>query len=175
MPELKFIERRMEYRIPFMEKAIFTDGKKTITAHCGNLSRNGIFLLTLDPFPIETEGHLLFMLPGQSENLCLKAKAVHIVQEKKKCEIESGMGIAFSELTSHSRSRLSLFILAEQMAYLELRDVLRAERPDNKVTQKLIQKLPWLKGLDLLAMRYRVDRICAMFDAFSDPSLSVSA
>ncbi len=176
MKDTKFIERRREYRLPFMEKAIFTDGTKTITARCGNISRGGMFLLTLDPFPIESEGHLLFMLPGQSDSLCLKAKAVHIVQETKKCEIECGMGFIFSELTSHARSRLNLFILAEQMAYMELRDILKAERPDNKLMLKIINKLPWLKGLDLLGMRYRVDRVCAMFEAFANlPQVSKTA
>lgn len=176
MKDTKFVERRREYRLPFMEKAIFTDGTKTITAHSGNISRGGLFLLTLDPFPIETEGHLLFMLPGQSDSLCLKAKAVHIVQETKKCEVECGMGFLFTDLTSSARSRLNLYILSEQMAYMELRDLLKVERPDNKLVSKIITKLPWLKGLDLLAMRYRVDRVCAMFEAFANlPPISKTA
>lgn len=176
MSEKKFIERRKEYRLPFTEKAIFTDGKNSITAHSGNLSRGGMFVLTLNPCPIETEGFLYFMLPGQEVSLCIKAKAVHIVQEMKKCEIECGVGLKFMEVSSSQRSRINLYILSEQMAYLEVRDILKSERPDSKLLQKLVSRLPWLQGLDLLAMRYRVDRVCAMFDAFSNmPDLSKTA
>ncbi len=170
MTHSKFIERRKEYRLPFGEKLIFTDGVRALTAHSGNLSRGGVFMLTLNPFPIETEGYLYFMLPGENQSMCLKAKVVHIVQEMKKCEIECGIGLKFTEVSDQQRSKLNLYILSEQMAYLELKELLDKPRPNRDQLQKLLVKLPWLTGLDLLSMRYRVDRVCAMFHAFADVS-----
>src|SRR5688572_25843424 len=99
MKTAPFIERRKEYRLPFQEKVIFSDGQKSMAAYAANISRGGIFATSLDPFPIDTQGFLAFFLPGQNSSFCVKAKVVHIVFDRQRCEIECGMGFQFLELT----------------------------------------------------------------------------
>src|SRR5258708_818748 len=98
MKESTFIERRKEYRLPCTEKVIFTDSLKTGTAHTVNISRGGIFVTSLDPFPIDTQINLAFGLPEQPNCFCVKAKVAHIVFDRQRCEVECGMGFQFLEL-----------------------------------------------------------------------------
>lgn len=165
MSEQSFVERRKEYRLPFPGKVIFTDGSKTVTAHAANISRGGMFVTTLDPFPIDSKGFLAFTLPHQSMSLVIQGKVAHIVFDRQRCEVECGMGFQFLDLTKTQRSILNLHVLNEQTAYLELRDLLRADRPDSYAVSRCLKRLPGLKENDLLALRYRVNRICTLFEA----------
>ena len=72
MNQDKFIERRKEHRLPYFEKVLFSDGQRTMTAHAINVSRGGLFVTTLDPYPIDTQGYVAFMLPSQPLSLCAK-------------------------------------------------------------------------------------------------------
>ena len=58
----------------------------------------------------------------------------------------------------------------EQIAYLELRDLLRADRPESYAVNRCLKRLPGLKESDFLSLRYRVNRICTLFE--SSPKLS---
>lgn len=169
MKENNFIERRKEYRLPFNEKIIFTDGKNSLTAYAANLSRGGLFVTSLDPYPIDTSGYIAFFLPNQPTCLCVKAKVVHIVFDRQRCEIECGMGFQFQELNESQKSLLNLQILNEQSAYLELKQILAESVPDGGELQRALKKLPALVGMDLLHLRYKVNRICTIFEPAPDP------
>ena len=164
MPDSGFHERRKEYRLPYAEKVIFTDGQRTMTAHAANMSRGGVFAKTLNPFPIDTSGFLAFSLPQQSNALVVRAKVAHLVFDKHRCEVECGMGLQFIELTKTQKSALNLHVLNEQSSYLELRELLKVERPDVNVVSRVLQRLPHLFESDLLGLRYRVSRICTLFE-----------
>lgn len=169
--EANFVERRKENRLPFKDKVIFTDGHKSATAHSVNISRGGIFAVSMDPYPIDTQVMLAFMLPSQSASFCVKAKVAHIVFDRQRCEVECGMGIMFLDLTDAQKSILNLHILNEQTAYLELKKVLANPKPDPALLQKYLKRIPSLQEPDILGLRYRVNRICTIFE----PAPSVGA
>jgi Tfp pilus assembly protein PilZ len=175
MKDGNFIERRKEYRLPFNEKIIFTDGSTSMTAYAANLSRGGVFVTSLEPFPIDTNGFIAFFLPNQPTCLTVKAKVVHIVFDRQRCEVECGMGFQFQELTESQKSLLNLQILNEQSAYLELKRILSDEVPDAGELARAIKKLPTLEGHDLLHLRYKVNRICTIFEPSPDPFARDSA
>lgn len=169
MKDGNFIERRKEYRLPFNVKIIFTDGKNSMTAYAANLSRGGLFVTSLDPFPIDTTGFIAFFLPNQPTCLCVKAKVVHIVFDRQRCEIECGMGFQFQELNESQKSLLNLQVLNEQSAYLDLKRILAEPVPDSGDLAVALKKLPALEGRDLLHLRYKVNRICTIFEPSPDP------
>lgn len=160
-----FVERRKEYRLPFEDKIIFSDGKRTYTGYALNISRGGLFVTSLDPFPIETHGHIAFFLPQRETCLTFKAKVVHIVFDRQRCEVENGMGFMFMDMTSEQKELIDNHIRADQDCYLELKRLLAADRPDAQQMQEQLQRLPSLRRHDLLALRYRVNRICTLFEA----------
>lgn len=165
MPEGSFAERRKEYRLPYGEKIIFTDGTRSMTAHAANISRGGLFVKTLDPFPIDTTGFLTFALPQQANALIIRSKVAHLVFDKQRCEVECGMGFQYLDITKSQSSALNLHVLNEQTAYLELNELLKTERPNAAAVQKLLNRLPSLLERDLLGLRYRVSRICTLFES----------
>lgn len=160
----KFVERRREYRLPYEDKIIFTDGDKSSTAYAVNVSRGGIFAKTLDPFPLDTTGYLAFMLPNHPQSFCVRAKVAHIVFDRQRCEVDCGMGIQFLDLNEAQKSIMNLHILNEQRIYTELKKVLAVEKPNSAQLATCLQKMPSLAKLDLLALRYRVNRICTIFE-----------
>ncbi len=164
MKEDTFIERRKEYRLPLDQKTILTDGKRSVTAYSANLSRGGLFLLSLEPFSIDTKVWLAFMLPAHSMSLCLKGRVAHIVFDKQRCEIDCGMGVQFIDVGESHKSLINLHILNEKMAYLELKKLLLPAKPNLSEVERLLKTLPALRATDLSALRYRVNRICTIFE-----------
>lgn len=164
MKDSNFIERRKEYRLPYQDKVIFTDGKSSWTAYAANVSRGGVFVTSLEPLPIDTQIHLAFMLPNHPTTLCLKAKVAHIVFDRQRCEIECGMGFSFLEMNESQKSLMNLHIVNQQTAYMELKKLLTELKPDANEISKRLRVLPNLSGQDLLALRYRVNRICTLFE-----------
>jgi uncharacterized protein (TIGR02266 family) len=170
MSDSHFIERRKEYRLPYPGKVIFTDGNTAATAYAINISRGGLFVTTLEPFPIDTQMTLAFCIPENGNSFCLKAKVAHIVFDRQRCEIDCGMGFQFLDLNESHKSVLNLFILNQQATYLELKRLLAEERPDALQLHTLTTKIPTLTKLDLLSLRYKVNRICTIFEPV--PSLT---
>lgn len=172
MDQDQFINRRREHRLPYFEKVIFTDGNRNLTAHAINISRGGLFLTTLDSLPIDTSGYLAFMLSSHARSLCVKARVAHIVYDRQRSEVECGMGLQFLEPTQAQLNLLSLHLMSDQNNYLELKELLKEEKPNALAVKKLKCKLPGLEHYDLLGLRYRVNRICTLFEnpAVSNPS-----
>ena len=164
MTQDDFIEKRKQYRLPFAEKVVFSDGTRAMASYAANLSRGGIFLMTLDASPIDTYGHLAFFLPNQSLSFCVKAKVAHIIMDRQRCEVECGMGFQFMEMNEAQKSVLNLHILNEQATYQELQRHLAVPRPDANEIARCLKRAPYLKQHDLLALRYRVNRICTLFE-----------
>ena len=165
MAQKPFIERRKDYRLPYMQKIIFTDGVRSLTGNAMNISRGGLFVMTLDPLPVDTQGYMAFLLPHQPTSLCLKAKVAHIVFDRQRAEVECGMGFQFVDLDKSHRTLLNSHVMEDQANYLQLREVLRKDRPDAGAISTCIKRLPNLAGLDLPTLRYRVNRICTIFES----------
>lgn len=172
MEKNQFINRRREHRLPYFEKVIFTDGSKNLTAHAINFSSGGLFLTTLDAFPIDTGGMVTFMLSTHSRSLCIKARVAHVVYDRQRSEVECGMGLQFLEPTKEQLNLLNLQMLNDQRNYLELKELLKEEKPDVLAVKELKGKLPGLEHYDLLGLRYRVSRICTLFET---PTVSNSS
>jgi len=164
MPSISFVERRKDYRLPYSDKVIFTDGNKSTTAYAANFSRGGLFVKTLEPYPIESIIYLGFLLPSQPGSLIVKAKVAHIVFDKQRSEIECGIGFEFMELDESRKSILNVHVLNEKMNYLELQKILEPAKPNLSEVERYIKKIPILQSLDLLALRYKVNRICTLFE-----------
>lgn len=160
-----FIERRKQHRLPFEDKVVFTEGKKSFTAYASNISRGGVFVTSTDPLPIETLGHIAFFLPGQEHCLCFKAKVAHVVFDRQRCEVENGMGFMFQDLSEDQQSLLDNHLQKEQDAYMELKQILIAEHPNAVEIARCLAALPNLRRHDLLALRYKVNRICTLFES----------
>jgi Tfp pilus assembly protein PilZ len=161
----QFIERRKEPRLPYSEKIILTDGESCRTAYAANISRGGFFIMSLDSFPIDTFVHLSFFLPHIPASICLKGKTAHIVYDKQRCEIECGMGIEFVNLAESQKAILNTHMLNEQRTYTELQKLFETFPPDPVEVEKCLGTIPSLKRYDLLALRYKVHRICTIFEA----------
>lgn len=168
-----FIERRKEYRLPYHEKVIFTDGTHSLTAYAVNISRGGVFVTSLDPLPIDTQVNMAFLLPNQPRAFCVKARIAHIVFDRQRCEVECGMGTMFLELNESQKSILNLHILNEQSNYLELKRLLAEKKPNASEVQKRLKHMPHLQKYDLLGLRYKVNRICTIFEPA--PSLKAAS
>lgn len=160
----QFVERRKENRLPFEDKIIFTDGKRTFTGYTTNISRGGVFVTSTEPYPIDTKGQLMIFIPGQKTSFCFKAQVVHIVFDRQRCEVDNGMGFMFQELADVHKKILDAHIREEEESYLKLKEILSAERPDSAEMAKWLKKLPHLKNMDLLGLRYKVNRICTLFE-----------
>ena len=163
-----FVERRKESRLPYDQKVILTDGQNTMTGSAMNISRGGVFIKTLDPFPIDTRGHLTFLLPNHTGTLCVAVKVAHVIFDRFRAEIECGMGCEFLDLDASNRTLINLHIMSSQEAYVQLQKILREPRPDFAAIAACVKKLPNLVGMDLAELRYRVDRICTIFEASPD-------
>lgn len=168
MTEL-FTEKRQEHRLPFHKKVIFSTQNKCITAYSVNLSRGGIFLATLNPFPLNTIGNVLLFLPNQNESFCSKAKVRHIVFDRSRCDVECGMGLEFKELNESQKAILNLHVLNEETLYIELKNLLNSdELPDQNKINYYLKKLPSLKTTDIFELKYKVNRICTIFEPIDE-------
>lgn len=159
----EFIERRKQFRLPFENRVIFSDGKTSFTAYASNLSQGGLFVKSQSPLPIDVTGLINFRLPSEETSLCLKAKVAHIVFDRQRCEVDNGMGIQFLEMTDAQKKILNDHMSMDQHAYLELQKILQADRPNASEIYTWIKKLPHLNHMDLLELRYKVNRICTIF------------
>lgn len=159
-----FIERRKQHRLPYEHKMIFTDGKKSFAAYACNISQGGMFVRSMDPFPIDTKGFLNFLLPAEGTSLCVPGKVVHVVFDRQRCEVDNGMGFQFTDMSAAHQQILNDHMISDQRAYQELQRILREERPDANEVRAWIKKLPHLMHLDLLGLRYKVNRICTIFE-----------
>lgn len=160
----KFINRRKEPRLPYFDKVIVSNSGKHLTAHAVNISRGGIFITTMDAFPIDTNGYAVFMLPNYDRTLAIKTRIAHIVFDKQRSDVECGMGLEFLELRQTHSNLLNLHMLNDQKNYFELRDLLSQEKLDLLSINLLRSKLPGLSHYDLLGLKYRINRICTLFE-----------
>ncbi len=165
---LRASDRRKDYRLPFGGRTVLTDGRVTLTAYAGNISRGGMFLLTLTPFSIETPLNLSFLLPQHPGSLSLKGQIAHIVMDNKRCEVDCGIGVSFLELNDAQKTILNVHMANQKTAFLDLRKLLSLENPDLAEIDRYREILPTLKNLDLLALRYRVERVCTLFEPSAD-------
>lgn len=172
--ESQFIERRKEYRLPYNGKVIFSDGEISSTAYASNISRGGVFANTLDPLPIDTKVSVAICLNDHPVSLCFKAKVAHIVFDRQRCEVECGVGFQFLELNEQQKSILNLHILNQQSAYLDLKRVIAEKRPDPGQIRLYLAKLPTIQTSDLMSLRYRVNRICTIFEPSESLDSSLS-
>ena len=170
-----FKERRKEPRLPYSEKIILTDGDSCRTAYAANIGRGGFFVMSLEPYPLDTIVHLSFILPHVSNSICLKGKVVHIVYDRQRCEVECGMGIMFLELKEAHKAILNTHILNEQKAYTELKKIFDTFPPDPSEIERCLRSVPALRKLDLLELRYKANRIFTIFETIpGDPSFTVT-
>lgn len=174
-----FVERRKEPRLPYSEKIILSDGETSRTAYAANVSRGGFFVMSLEPFSLDTVVHLSFFLPHIASSICMKGKVAHIVYDRQRCEVECGMGVMFLELSDAQKAILNTHILNEQKAYAELKQLFDSFPPDSAEIERCLKAVPALKKLDLLSLRYKVNRIYTIFevmpgDATLEDTASVS-
>lgn len=159
-----FIEKRQHFRLPFFDSLLMTDGKKTVVGDALNISRGGLFLKTLNSLPLDFSGYLSFLIPGESQSICVKAKVAHLVFDRQRAEVDCGMGIRFIDPEPKVQSLIDTFIEEEKKAYLALAEVLRERRPQVAQVEKFMLRLKHLRGLELSSLRYRVERICTIFE-----------
>lgn len=79
------------------------------------------------------------------------------------------MGVQYLELSEAHKSALNLHVLNEKMAYLELRKLLTPAKPNLVEVERMLKKVASIKTTDLSALRYRVNRICTIFEPTPDP------
>ena len=159
-----FIEKRRFYRLPFIESILTTDGQNTVVGRALNIGRGGVFQKTLKPLPIGSVGLVGFILPGQEKSISFKAKVAHLVFDRQRAEVDCGMGLQFIEVEPEHQKLLDEFIENEKAAYLSLDKVLKNRRPEGADIERYLKQLTHLRGMDLSSLRYRVARICTIFE-----------
>ncbi|NBX93527.1 MAG: PilZ domain-containing protein [Proteobacteria bacterium] len=164
-----FVEKRQFYRLPFGETLLMTDGNKTVVGGSLNISRGGIFLKTLEPLTLDSRGFISFMIPGHPKSLCLKAKVAHLVFDRQRAEVDCGMGLQFLEIDLSQQKLIDDYIDNQQSAYLALQKVVNQRRPSSTEIEYHLKQLSHLREMDLSSLRYRVNRICTIFE--KSPSL----
>lgn len=162
------IEKRKDLRLPYGHKVIVSDGTRSVVVHASNISRGGFFLKSLDPLPLDSTVTALWYLPGQRKTLCCKGKIVHVVFDRFG-EVESGMGLQFQNVNALEQSILDEHFVNERRNYLELKQLLDSDRPNIVEIVACLKRMHQLEELDLLALKYRVQRICALFQQPSLP------
>jgi len=169
-----FIEKRQYYRLPFSESTLFTDGKNSIVGSALNMSRGGIFLKSLHPAPINSQGYLTLVIPGHKESISLKVKVAHLIFDRQRAEVDCGMGLQFMELSLGHQQMIDDYLEKIKQAYLALERILKARKPSVSEMEKQLELLPYLKGSDLSSLRYRVGRVCAIFEAHAEFSIKTA-
>lgn len=162
-----FIEKRRYFRLPFGEALLVTDSQSTVVGGALNISRGGVFLKTLNPLSLDSIGHVSFVLPGSKKSICFKAKVAHLVFDRQRAEVDCGMGLQFVEMDAKNQRILDQYIENEKEAYQALNQILKARRPLATNIDVHLQQLTHLRGLDLSELRYRVARICTIFEGTS--------
>lgn len=114
-------------------------------------------------------GTLAFYLPSAKQTLCCKAKVAHVAFNILS-EADCGMGFEFFELNESQRTMLNNHIVNEQQAYLELRELLAVQKPNLTEITKRLRQMQHLETLDLLSLRYRINRICTVFQKPRNPA-----
>lgn len=160
-----FVERRREHRLPYQERIIFSDGRQSTTSYAINISRGGIFMTSLDPLPMNTVGYVAFLLQSHPTSLCVKARVAHIVFDRQRCEVDCGMGFQFVDMNESQRAIINTHILNVQSSYLELKRILAAPSPNATELERALRRVPRLQGHDLLSLRYKVNRVCTVFES----------
>jgi hypothetical protein len=95
--------------------------------------------------------------------------------DRQRCEIDCGMGFQFVDMNESQRAIINTYILNIQTSYLELKRILAAPSPNAVELQRALRQVPRLQGLDLLALRYKVNRVCTVFETPAELDLSESA
>jgi len=121
----------------------------------------------MDSLPLGTIATLCFLLPNQPNTLCLKAKVAHVVCDRSRADVECGIGFEFLSITKEQKIALNLYLLNSKASYLELKKLLEPKIPDMVEIGRQIKSLPGLRH-DLLYLRYRINRICSLFEV--DPT-----
>lgn len=82
--------------------------------YAANLSVQGVFLRTADPFKIGTEIKIVFYI-DEEDPIELKARVLYVNQISTELDREPGMGVLFQDVPEDVKLRLSAFIM-EQIA-----------------------------------------------------------
>ncbi len=92
-------ERRTKERIPVKMWIRNIDGNANYYQQTGNLSSNGMYILSPNPYPKDVEIRLEFQVPGTEEIVSCKALVVNASEE----EHFYGISVKFLDLTAQDR------------------------------------------------------------------------
>ncbi len=159
-----FVNRRKEPRLPFSQKIICSTQEETKVTYSLNISRGGVFLLSLDPFPVATTIHVAMWLPGHDRAFTCQGWVTHIVFDRLRCEVECGMGVQFQNLNETQSDMLDMFCRQEQDVYARLLELFENKSANRKLILEQAALIPNLRGRELLEIQYRVHRVCTLFE-----------
>ena len=159
-------ERRTQYRLPFYYPIVVIHPKKTFTAYTTNLSKGGLFVATTLPLNEGEKVKIIFKLPEHTHTFCLDALIAHRIWEEQKCEIDCGIGLKFINIKPKIQSLINLHMLNERDYYKELRSLLKETSPPIEEINKIVKKLSHLKNMNIMELRYKVERVCIILDKF---------
>lgn len=157
-------EKRKQYRLPYESKILLLTQTKSSVAYASNLSFGGLFISTLNFFPVNQELTLYFTLPNSNTTLSAFGRVAHVVLDREHCEVECGMGIQFNFIKTSHQNLIIAHIEEEKKNYLELKKILDSKRPNQADIDTYVKRLPYLqKYQELLVLTYRVNRIATLF------------
>ena len=160
------IEKRAQYRLPFHYPIIVTHPNYSFTGYSSNISKGGIFVSTMLDLPVGDKVKILFKLPEHPTTLCLNAIITHRILEEQKCEIDCGIGLKFDNIPPKQQSLINLHMLNEKEYYFKLHKILSTPLPSLAEIKKWVEKLPHLKHMDIIELKYKVDRVCLVLEKF---------
>lgn len=86
--------------------------------NCSNLSEDGIFIETTNPYPLHAMVDIEFNLPGVHDPIRVRARVVSILDEDSAGASIMGNGFTFEQLSPADKNLISTFVQASQLAAL---------------------------------------------------------
>jgi hypothetical protein len=119
---------RRNARAPVKIPIILQVGDKILSTFASNLSRDGIFILTLNPLPVAAECELEFEIPGKTDKLRTKGKVLYTITVNRDLNIitrseepfkrlitHPGMAVLFTSLPQEDRELINQYVVSHPL------------------------------------------------------------
>lgn len=114
---VKIVERKDD-RVEASVKVDYTFKKRDYSAYTSDLSLSGLFLITSDILPLDSDVSMTVELPDGRARRKFKArgKVMRIVEEASGDHAYTGMGIRFTDLPAQAKKNLRAFLSRPRQA-----------------------------------------------------------
>jgi len=153
------IENRKAYRLPFRSKFVFGTDDEVRTGNTTNISAGGVYVMTLDPFPRETQVRCLFMLTPDGPPLCVDGVVKRVVSPSVSLEETPGIGLNFVDINDQIAESMNNFMTETRKDFEIASTLLMAGEPDLASLEPLLEKMHLPPYSDFGELKFFIERI----------------